>query len=142
MIINIFSLSRFKKIKFYVYNYIHSVLAKKFLKLVICSWLKLSLLITSPKNIFYFETSIFHYAFSLIKVVIISHFQFQGFFFINFFSNIDSFKVFSYNKVITLIQSLSIVFHIFNSEIYPLVIKLAILVSKAVLLEIIITAPG
>ena len=42
----------------------------------------------------------------------------------------------------TLFQSLSFVYRIFYLLIYSLVINIAILVSKAVLLEIIIPAPG
>ena len=51
-------------------------------------------------------------------------------------------KVFSYNKVITLIQFLSLVYLIFTFEIYSIVINIAILVNRAVLLEMIIAAPG
>ena len=42
----------------------------------------------------------------------------------------------------TLIQSRGFVYLIFNLLIYSLVINIAILVTKAVLLEIIIPAPG
>ena len=42
----------------------------------------------------------------------------------------------------TLIQSRNLVYRIFNLLIYSLVIKIAILVSKAVLEDIIIPAPG
>ena len=44
--------------------------------------------------------------------------------------------------MITLIQSLSLVYLIFNLKKYSLVINIAILVNRAVLLEIIIPAPG
>ena len=42
----------------------------------------------------------------------------------------------------TIIQSRSLVYRIFNFEMYSLVIKIATLVNKAVLLEILIPAPG
>ena len=42
----------------------------------------------------------------------------------------------------TLIQSRNLAYSIFNFEKYSIVIKLAILVNKAVLLEIKIPAPG
>ena len=42
-------------------------------------------------------------------------------------STIDSFKVFSYNKVITLIQSPNLVYLIFNCEKYRFVINVLIL---------------
>ena len=42
----------------------------------------------------------------------------------------------------TLIQSLSFVYLLFNFEIYSFVIKIAILVNRAVLLGIKIPAPG
>ena len=42
----------------------------------------------------------------------------------------------------TLIQSLSFVYRIFNFEMYSLVINTAIQVNRAVLLEILIPAPG
>ena len=41
-----------------------------------------------------------------------------------------------------MIQSLSLVYLIFNFEIFLLVINVAVLVNSAVLLEIIILAPG
>ena len=62
------------------------------------------------------------------------------FFFISFsLSIIDFFNVFSYNKVITFFQSHNFVYLIFNFDIYSLVIKLAILVNKAV--ELVKTTP-
>ena len=73
--------------------------------------------------------------------MIIKFLQLFGLFLINFFI-IDSFNVFSYSKVITLIQSPSLVYLIFNFEMYSFVIKIVIDVNKAVLLEIIIPAPG
>ena len=48
--IDLFLLSRFKKVKFKIYIYIHIILAKKLLSFVICSGEILSLLITSPKT--------------------------------------------------------------------------------------------
>ena len=59
-----------------------------------------------------------------------------------FLSTIEVLKVFSYSNVITLIQSRSFVYRIFNFEIYSFVIKIAILVNRAVLDEIILPAPG
>ena len=41
-----------------------------------------------------------------------------------------------------MIQSRSFVYRIFNFEVYSLVIKIAILVNKAVLLDILLPAPG
>ena len=72
--------------------------------------------------------------------MIIKLFQFLSFLFITFLSTIEVFKVFSYNQVITLIQSLNLVYRIFNFEVYSLVIKIAILINSAVLLEILIPA--
>ena len=71
--------------------------------------------------------------------MIINLFQLLGFFFIIFLSIIDSFNVFSYNKVITLIQSRNFVYLIFKFDIHSLVIKIAILVNKAV--ELVKTIP-
>ena len=51
-------------------------------------------------------------------------------------------KVFPYNSDITLIQSLNLVYRIFNFDMYSFVINLAIDVNRAVLLEIIIPARG
>ena len=50
-----------------------------------------------------------------------------------FLSTIDCFIVFSYSKVITLIQSRSFVNRTFNFEMYSLVIKRATLVNKLTL---------
>ena len=58
-----------------------------------------------------------------------------------FLSTIEVFKVFSYNNVITLNQSLSLVYLIFNFEIYSLVINMATLVNSAQLLEKVVPAP-
>ena len=69
-------------------------------------------------------------------------FQFLRFFMIDFLSTIDCFKVFYYNRVIKLIQSLNLEYLVFIFEMYSFVIGTAILVNKAVLLEIIIPAPG
>ena len=54
----------------------------------------------------------------------------------------EAFRVLSYDNVITLIQSLSLVYLIFNFENFSLLINKAILVNRSVLLEIIIPAPG
>ena len=54
----------------------------------------------------------------------------------------EDFKNFSYNKVISLIQSLSFVYRIFNFDMYSFVIKTAILINRAVLDEIKIPTPG
>ena len=54
----------------------------------------------------------------------------------------EVFKVFSYKNVKTLIQSRNLVYLVFNFDMYSFVIKIAKLNSKAVLLEIIIPAPG
>ena len=70
--------------------------------------------------------------------MIINLFQLLRFFFIYFFIN-HTFNVFSYNKLITLIQSRNFVYLIFSFDIYSLVIKIAILVNKAV--ELIKTIP-
>ena len=51
-----------------------------------------------------------------------------------FLSTIDSLKASSYSKVFTLTQSLNFVYWIFNFDLYSFVIKMAILVKKAVLL--------
>ena len=51
-------------------------------------------------------------------------------------------EVFSYNNVITLIESRSFVYRTFNFEMYSLVFNTAVLVNKAVLLGIIILATG
>ena len=59
-----------------------------------------------------------------------------------FLSTIDCFKVFSYNIVITIIQSRNLVYRIFNFDMYSFVIKIAILVNRAVLDEITMPAPG
>ena len=59
-----------------------------------------------------------------------------------FSSTIDFFNVFSYKKVITLIQSRSFVYIIFHIEIYSFVITIAILVNKAALDDITIPALG
>ena len=61
---------------------------------------------------------------------------------INFLSTVEGFKVFSYNNVITSIQSRSFVYRISNFEMYSLVIKIAKLFNKAVLLEILKPAPA
>ena len=50
--------------------------------------------------------------------------------------------VFSYNNVIKLIQSLSLVYLVFNFEICSLVINIAIIVNRAALLETLLPAPG
>ena len=68
--------------------------------------------------------------------------QFLSFFFTIFLSIKEVFKVFLYSSVITLIQSLSFLNPIISFEIYSIVIKIAILVNKAVLLDIIIPASG
>ena len=57
---------------------------------------------------------------------------FFSFFLISFLSSIDSFNALSYSKVITLIQSPNFVKRQFNFDMYSLVIKIAILVKKAV----------
>ena len=72
----------------------------------------------------------------------INNFKFLCFFIINFFSIIDCFNVFSNNKVITLIQYLNFLYRIFSFELYSLVIKIALLVNKAVLDDIIIPTDG
>ena len=51
---------------------------------------------------------------------------------ITFLSIIDSFYVFSCSNLNTLIQSLSFVYRNFNFDMYSLVIKIVILVTKAV----------
>ena len=51
-----------------------------------------------------------------------------------FLSTIEVFKNFSYNKVITLIQSLRLLYLIFNFDMNSLVINIAINVIGAVLL--------
>ena len=71
----------------------------------------------------------------------INLFQLLGFFLVNFFI-IDSFKILPYSSVITIIQSRNLIYRIFNFDMYSLVIKIATLVNKAVLIEIIIPAPG
>ena len=64
--------------------------------------------------------------------MIINHFQFQCFFFVNFFYSIsECFKVFSYIKIITLIQSLNLVYPFFNFDMYSFEIKIAIDGNKA-----------
>ena len=74
--------------------------------------------------------------------MIINVFDFPIFLSSIFLSTIDSFQVFSYSKVITIIQSLNLVYRIFDFDMYSLVIKIAILVISAVLLEITIPALG
>ena len=94
------------------------------------------------KYTFYFELSIFHKIFSFINVVTINLFQIFSFFSSIFSSTIEVFKAFSYNNIITLIQSLNLVYLISNFESYSLVNETAILVNRAVLHEIILPAPG
>ena len=60
-------------------------------------------------------------------------------FFITFLSIIDSFNVFSYNNVIKFIQSLSLVYSIFNFEMYSFVMRIARDVIKMV--ELVIITP-
>ena len=74
--------------------------------------------------------------------MIVNLFQLLRFFSIDFLSIIDSFNVFSYSKVLTLIQSRNFVYRIFNFDMYSFVIVIAIDVNRAVLLEKIIPAPG
>ena len=62
-----------------------------------------------------------------------------NFFLIFFLSIIDSLNVFSYNKVITLIQSRNFVYLIFNFELYSFVINAAMDVRRAV--ELVNTMP-
>ena len=72
----------------------------------------------------------------------INLFQFFSFFLINSLSTIGCTKGFSCWSVISLIQLRNLVYLIFNFEMGSLVINIAILVIKAVLLEIIMPAPG
>ena len=59
-----------------------------------------------------------------------------------FLSTIDVFKVFSYSKVITFIQSPNLVYPFFNCDMYSFLINIAKLVSKAVLDDISIPTLG
>ena len=54
----------------------------------------------------------------------------------------EFFRVFSYHKVITLIQSRNLIYRIFNFEMYSFVIKIAKLLNRAVLDEINMPTPG
>ena len=74
--------------------------------------------------------------------MIVNLFQFFSFFLINTLSTIGCFKVFSCSSVIILIQLRNLVYLIVIFEMYSLVINIAILVNKAVLLEIKMPAPG
>ena len=51
-------------------------------------------------------------------------------------------NVFLYSKVITLIQSRNLVYRVFKFEMYSFVIKIAILVNRDVLLEMVMPALG
>ena len=51
-----------------------------------------------------------------------------------FLSIIDCFNVFSYKRIITFIQPLSLIFCIFNFEKKPFLIRIAVVVIKTVLL--------
>ena len=132
-----FFLSRFKKVKIDFYVYIHIILAIKLFKLVNCSGEIDSLLIISPKISSTLNEVFF--IISLVKVLIINLFQFLRFFSSIFSSTIKAFNVFSYNRVIILIESLNLVHLIFNFEISSFLIKIAIDVKKAV--ELITTIP-
>ena len=59
-----------------------------------------------------------------------------------FLSIIDCFNVFSYNTVHTFIQSRNLGCRIFNTEMYSFVIKIAILVNKSVLDDMVKPAIG
>ena len=59
---------------------------------------------------------------------------------LSFLSTIDCFKVFSYKRLFSLIQSCNLVYRIFNFEMYSSVIKIAILVNRAVLFDVIMPA--
>ena len=59
-----------------------------------------------------------------------------------FLSTIDVFKVFSYSKVITFIQSPNLVYPFFNCDMYSFLNNIAKLVSKAVLDDISIPTLG
>ena len=59
-----------------------------------------------------------------------------------FLSHVDSFNVFSYRRVITITQSLNLAYLTFNFHMYSLLIKIAILVSRAVELDMVLPALG
>ena len=91
LIINIFFQSRFKKIKFDIYIYIHIVLAPKMLSLGICSCEMEYLLIISPNSSSTLKIVFFISSF-VINIMIVNLFQLLRFFLIYFFINRRSFQ--------------------------------------------------
>ena len=94
------------------------------------------------KYISYFELSILHDFFSFIKVMIIIFLNSNASLSSIFLSTIDFFNVFSYNKVIKIVHSHDLVYLVLNFEVYSFVIKIAILVSRALLDDVTIPILG
>ena len=84
--------------------------------------------------IFYFELKNLHNFFSFIRILILNLFKYKWFLFINFLSTKVCFIDFSYNKVITLIQSPNLVYLFYNTDMCSFVIKKATKAIKALLL--------
>ena len=93
------------------------------------------------KNIFYPKLSILQNFFILSRYLFYIFFKSSDFFSSFLLSTIDCLKVFSYSKIITLIQSRFLVYRIFNFDMYSFVIIIARDINKAVLGEM-IPAPG
>ena len=122
LIVDIVFLSRYKKIKFIVYIHNNFILDEKLFNFVTCS-VEIESFETTPPNTsstLNFSLSQISYQNNDYRSVLIAQLLFDLF----FSSTIDFFNVFSYSKVITLIQSGNFVNLIFNLRIFSFVSKI------------------
>ena len=131
-IINLFFFLGLKVYIWCLYLYSHHFGFKKTLGLVICSGEIVSLINISPNISSTLNCVFFKKFFPLIKVVTLNLFQFLSFFLISIFIYHWLFQSLSKSSVITIIQSLRLVYRISNFEINSLMIKIAIDVKRAV----------